>query len=180
MKEKISDKQFLLIINGPSCGGKSSVVKVMMERYAGLYLGKYDAIKRLISDYTAGAYEEVVYEMVWATMRVALHRGFSVVKEGSLLATEKLLEHAEESGVPLFVANIEAPEEVLLRRFKERVEESKDNPDIPISNTSLDRFKELQKKYFNVKMDSPLEFDSSTETPEEIVDQIVEHLRENL
>ena len=48
---KITENQFILILNGPSCGGKSSIADILMSKYEGLFNSKGDKIKWLISQY---------------------------------------------------------------------------------------------------------------------------------
>ena len=177
-KEKISDKQFLLIINGPSCGGKSEVAKVILERYGGIYNGKSDVIKWLISDYNSSTHKNIVFEMTLATIRVALRRGLSALTEGALFGPERLVQLAKKASVPLFVINIEAPEDVLNARFLDRIEAKIGGA--RVANIDPKRFKELKSLYAETKMESPLEFDSSRQKPEEIADAVVKYLRENL
>lgn len=177
-KEKISEKQFFLVINGPSCGGKSEAAKVILERYGGIFNGKSDTIKWLISDYYSDTHRDIVYEITLAAISAALHQGLSVLKEGCLFNFDRLKKIAEEVRVPLFVANIEAPDDVLKKRFLERVEAKKRGA--RIANVDPKRFEELKKIYLSTKKESSLEFDSSQQKPEEIVDAIVIYLRENL
>ncbi len=174
-KEKLTDKQFFLIINGPSCGGKSLVSNVLFQKYGGIYNGKSDAIKWLISDYDANLHRGIVHHMTLETMRVALSHGLSVFTEGALWEPEKYIEMAKIAKVSFFVANIDAPWEVLVSRFKTRAEAKKQG--VKISNIDPRRFKELYDMYINTKMKTELEFDSSKQNPEEIAEVIVSYIR---
>ncbi len=175
VKEPLREKQFFLIINGPSCGGKSSVSDLLFEKYAGIYKGKNDAIKWLISDYQPNIHREVVDLMTFETMRIALSHGLSVLKEGASLNPERYVELSKKENVPLFVANIEAPWEVLASRFEMRIEAKKQGA--RISNVDPKRFKELYDMYLGTKMKTEMEFDSSKQTPEEIAVQIVSYIK---
>lgn len=174
-KEKIIDKQFLLILNGPSCGGKSAVSDIIFETYGSIYKAKSDAIKWLISDYDANLHRGVVHIMTFETMRVALSHGLSVMKEGGSWEPEKYVALAGMAHVPLFIANVEAPWAVLAARFEARKEAKKQGA--KISNTDPKRFKELYDMYIDTKMKTELEFDSSTQSPEEIAGKIVFYIR---
>ena len=176
-KEKLSEKQFFLIVNGPSCGGKSTVSDVIFDRYHGIFKGKYDVLKWLISDYTSLPYRTMVTEMTHETMRIALSYGMSVMKEGALYEPEKLINLAKEFNIPLFIVNVTAPKEILDERFQKRIAAKKNGA--KIANVDPARFEELYAMYLETKMSTPLEFDSSKQSPEEIADSIVSYIREN-
>jgi uridine kinase len=86
-KGKLTDKPFFLIINGPSCGGKSTVSKIIHEKWSEIYLASGDKIKWQISDYKSSVYMGAVYKMVLATIKVALQHGLSILKEGAFIPT---------------------------------------------------------------------------------------------
>lgn len=177
-KGKLTSKQFLLILNGPSCGGKSAVSDVLFDKYGGIYKAKSDAIKWLISDYDAKRHRGIVFRMTLETVRVALGAGLSVVKEGALHdAGKELVVMAKKAKARFFVANISAPWDVLKTRFAERIAMKKKGA--KISNASPKRFKELYNMYLGEKMKTELEFDSSTQSPEKIVDEIVLYIKKN-
>lgn len=177
-KQKLATKEFLLLVNGPSCGGKSTVSKILLEQYGGIFNVKGDHIKWLISDYDAPTHRAVVHEMTLELVKIALSDGLSVLKEGGLFEPEKLVEIAKEHNVPFFVANISAPRQVLDSRFLERIEAKKNGA--KISNVDPKRFSELYEMYLTTKMESPLEFDSSVQTPEEIANAITEYIRAHI
>ena len=177
-KEKLSSRQFMLIIDGPSCGGKSTVSKVLLEQYGGIFNAESDQIKWLISDYTPDTHKGIVYEMTIETIRGALKNNLSVLKQGMLFKPERLVQIAGEFSVPLFVANISAPMEVLEKRFSERIERKKNGA--RIANTDHARFSEMNNMYLATKIDSQLEFDSSLQSPEEISRAISEYIKANL
>jgi len=174
-KEKLIDKQFLLIINGPSCGGKSAVSDVLFEKYGGIFKASSDKIKWLISDYEASVHREIVHKMTLGAMGVALDNGLSVLKEGAHWKPEDYVEMAKQHSVPLYIANIDAPWIELLKRFELRIEAKKNGAQI--SNTDPVRFKELYDSYMATKMLTPLEYDSSKQSPNEIADAIIAFLK---
>lgn len=177
-KEKLSMQQFMLIVNGPSCGGKSAVISILLEQYGGILNAKSDQIKWLISDYQSEIYSKTVNEMIFEMIKVALRNNLSVVKEGALFEPEKLFQIAKDFKTPLFIANVSAPKEVLEKRFLERVEAKKNGA--KISNVDPVRFEKLYQTYLATKMDSLLEFDSSLQSPEEIASVISEHIKSKL
>ncbi len=177
-KQKLTPHQFFLILNGPSCGGKSTVSNVLFEECAGIFKAKSDYIKWLISDYEAAAHRAIVQDMTLGLIEIALKNGLSVLKEGALFEPEQLVQIAKKFHIPLFIANISAPREVLDQRFLERIESKKQGA--KIANIDPKRFSELYEMYFANKMDSPLEFDSSQETPEAIAAAISKYIQAHI
>ena len=177
-KELLSKKQFILLINGPSCGGKSTVSNILTELYGGIFKAKSDKIKWLISDYNPSEQRGVVHEMTIEMLRVALKHGLSVLKEGAFYEPEKFIKISEEFKIPLFIVNVSAPKDVLRDRFQERINKNKERGEK--SNTTLDRFEKIYDMYIDSKIESPLEFDSSLDTPNDIADKIVTHIRRNI
>ncbi len=177
-KQKLASKEFLLLVNGPSCGGKSTVSKILLEKYGGIFNAKGDHIKWLISDYDAATHRGVVHEMTLELVKIALVNKLSVLKEGGLFEPEKLVDIAKEHNVAFFVVNISAPKKVLDSRFLERIEAKKNGA--KISNVDPKRFDELYKMYLSTKMESPLEFDSSVQAPEEIAAAIAGYIQAHI
>lgn len=173
MKEKLTPDQFILVLHGPSCAGKSTVSDIIFKKYGGIFKGKSDTIKRLISDYDNTIHHDLVGLMTLETMRVALEHGLSVMKEGGLYGVDETVQLSEQFKVPIFIANISAPWEVLLGRFNERI--AAPIPGVKI-NTDHTKFREIFDRYHATKHDSLLTFDSSVQSPEEIVAAIVEKI----
>jgi broad-specificity NMP kinase len=172
--EKIIPGPFILILHGPSCGGKSTLSDILFKRYGNIFKGKSDTLKRLISDYDPITHRDFVTALTLVTMKYALEQGFSVIKEGGLHGLNETVEFSKSMNIPLFIVNISAPWHVLAIRFEERI--GKPIPGVKI-NTNTDRFKEIYEEYLSTKLETPLEFDSSELTPEEIVEKIVSAVR---
>jgi tRNA uridine 5-carbamoylmethylation protein Kti12 len=177
-KENLSSKQFLLIINGPSCGGKTAVAKTLLDQYASIFNAQSDQIKWLVSDYDPNVHRGIIHEMILELIKVALKNKLSVLKQGASYKPEILIQIAKDFNVPLFIANITAPKEILEKRFLERIEAKKNGA--RVSNVDPKRFAELNDLYQASKMDSELEFDSSLQSPEEIAFAIAEHVKKNV
>jgi predicted kinase len=167
-------KQFFLILNGPSCGGKSTTADAIKEKLPKVFNARQDRIKWLISDYGLGKYKTVVEEMVFSMIEIALNNKLSIIKEGVLDKPTKFETLAKKHKVPFFIANISAPEETLQKRFKKRLVAVKKGA--KIANTSQERFNFLMKLHEETKTKTELEFDSSKITPEEIANKIINYI----
>ena len=177
-KEKLSSKQFLLILNGPSCGGKTTTANILIEKYGGIFNAQSDRIKWLISDYDADTQRGIVHQMTLATIDVALKNNLSVLKQGALYEPENIIQIAKDLNVPVFIANVSAPKEVLDMRFLKRIEAKKNGE--RIANVDPLRFQELYDMYLATKMETTLEFDSSAQSPEDIAALISKHIQDEL
>lgn len=177
-KIEISSRPFILIINGPSCAGKSAIANVILEKCGNIFNAKSDHIKWLISDYQAEVHREIIHKMTLELIKIALKNNFSVLKEGNIFEPEKLTQIAKDFNTPLFIANVSAPDKVLEKRFLERKKAKKNGA--KISNVSIKRFKEINKMYLDTKIVSPLEFDSSIKSSEQIALIIIKHIKSNL
>ncbi len=180
LKEKLIERQFILIINGPSCGGKSSVSDILTERYGNIFNAKNDNMKWLISDYEPSIHKVAVQKIVLAAARAALSHNLSILKEGAFWSEpESYVTLATEVGVPLIIANVEAPWGVLLSRFEKRIEAKKQGVK-KIANVDPNKFKNIYDAYIDTKVSTELNFDSSIQTPEEIADTIVAYIKSHI
>lgn len=177
-KEKLGSREFMLIVNGPSCGGKTTVSELFLKRFKNVFNASGDKIKWLLSDYNAEIHKGIIHDMILEIIKVALKNNLSVLKQGALYEAEVLLKIAKENNIPVFIANVSAPDEVLKKRFEERILAQKEGA--RISNVNKERFWQLNQIFLSSKMESPLDFDSSTQSPEEIVDTIAEYIKNNL
>ena len=158
----------LIIINGPSCAGKSTIIDEFFLSQKHFFWLKYDAIKRFFVDYEPTRDKEKVQELVTVIGTDRINRGENILLESSL---ENIVELAEESGYEIFEFNIEAPYPVLLQRFRERVSNIKVGVRI---NTSEERHREIYDSYVSNKRGGGVTFDTSILSKEEIVDKMIE------
>lgn len=177
--KKISNKPFILLIDGPSCGGKSTVGEVIIKSFKNIFHAHTDIIKWLISDYYAPTHRPIVFEITNKAMEVALKNKLAVLKEGTQWQPQVYVKMAKKFNVPLYIVNIEAPWEVIVRRFEERLESRRKNG-AKISNTSKKRLKELYNLYHMNKMNPTLEFNSTNINPEKIAEEIVKYIKKDL
>ncbi|MBN1175563.1 hypothetical protein JXA48_02885 [Candidatus Woesearchaeota archaeon] len=106
METKNNSKQFFLIVNGPSCGGKSSLIKILKSQLENIFSASRDKVKWLISDYAYKDHKEIVDEMMFEMISVALKRGLSVIKDGLLEPADNYVELAKSFDVPIYFVNV--------------------------------------------------------------------------
>ena len=85
---------------------------------------------------------------------------------------EVLLDIPRRHGYEIIEINLEAGYEVLVERFNERVEKANATPNAKISNTSIDRFKELYDIYQTNKNPNAVVFNTDKQSIEEVVGEI--------
>lgn len=167
-------KKFILVIYGPSCGGKSSVVELLISKHENLFRVSQDKIKWLISRYDKDKHTEIVYSFLVNLAKDAISKGFSLLVEGGNVMKNKGKDFrlmAKRNKMDFFEFNIEAPFDIAKERFKERVKNAK-LKGWKVSNKSLRRFKELYNLHEEKKNKKAPIFDSSVLSVKEIVNKI--------
>lgn len=168
-------QKFLLIINGPMCSGKSTITKLFLQK-EDVFRGSSDNIKWLISNYSANnqKHREIVKKITLSTIESAMDAGLSVVVDGGFKEfKDKYKELASKYNFTYLSVNIEAPIEILEKRFLERVASASRDTSKTISVTTLEGFHSRYDWYLDQNKDhEATTFDSSELTPEDIMLEI--------
>lgn len=135
----------LLILNGGSCSGKSSVIKYIMKKREHLFHLSYDSLKWSFSNYSSDKYYKDVQKIVLAVASTVFKMNYDVISDSTLYnsSRKKLINLATLAGYQILEINLEASREILIKRFDERVASALATPEKRISNFSKDRFQEL-------------------------------------
>jgi predicted kinase len=176
--QKIKLNKLILIINGPSCGGKSTLINKLLEKITNVFYLKGDKIKWLMSDYKSQEHALFVEELLLNMMETTLKNNYSVIKEGLRGDPEKIKNLAKKYNYHLVFVNISAPKEKLYNSFEERMIAVKEK-NAKVANTSIERFEELRLLYENTKIKTNLEFDRTKEDLNKIVETIIETIRKH-
>lgn len=139
----------LILINGSSCAGKSTLTKAVLKQRERLYYLSYDALKWGFSQYAPETHRDDVRTVMFAVAETVFALKYSVICDSVIERhhREQLMALAQKHGYDIIEINIEASYDVLLKRFDERVARAKADPTIRISNLSHDRFRELYDMY---------------------------------
>ncbi len=157
----------IIIINGPSCAGKSTIIDEFFLYKKKFFWLKYDAIKRFFVDYNPISDKEKVQELVILVGKNRIDKDENILFENRI---DEVVDYAECKGYSIFEFNIEAPYEILLQRFRERMLNIKTGIKV---NTSESRHREIYNAYTLHKKNNTITFDTSILTKEEIVLQII-------
>ena len=165
----------LIILNGPSGVGKSTVAKMLWRKMKRTAYISLDEIKWLISDYK---FDVSDLAMVDKDLTLARNIGLGMVEgflvDGLNVIIEKpfckkeylepYLDLAEKLGIPYSIFNIEASLQTLLTRAKERTlkEDRK---------FSEEKVKRIYSEYVTEKIEAKT-FDADKNSSEEIADMI--------
>ena len=170
----------LIIFNGSSCSGKSSVIKNIMTEKDNYFHLNHDSIKWLFSKYESNRYYKDVHKVLLAIAVAVFEMKYNVLLDCSFYKSsrQEFIDLGKKYDYEILEINLEADYEVLLKRFNERVERALSVPvkDRRIANTSADRFKELFDIYNSEKNSSAITFKTDTETIEEVTGRVMKLL----
>ncbi len=164
----------LVIINGASCSGKSTLIKTVLREKERFFHLSYDSTKWLFSQYSPEMQEEV-QKVLFAIANAAFSLHYNIICDAGLNKEWrlKLITMAKENGYEVVEINLEADFEILSTRFEERVRHALANPDRRIGNISKDRFKKLFDMYQNDKNTSAVLFRTDLQTLEEVKREVL-------
>lgn len=158
------------------CAGKSTITKLLMQN-DNLFRGSYDAVKWLVSNFNADNENQrkIAKEIIFAAISTAVETGLSVIIDGGFADyRDRYKELAQKFDFKYVSVNIEAPVEVLEKRFLERVESASKIDNKNISVTTLEGFHSRYQWYLNINKDiNGITFDSDKMSADEIYSEII-------
>lgn len=170
----------LITLNGSSCSGKSSVIKILMKNNENLFHLSYDYLKWSFSKYKSDKYYKDVQKIVLTVAKEVFNMGYNIISDSSLTREfrEELINLAKQKDYEIIEINLEADYNILLKRFRERVKSAMLVPekDRRISNLSEERFKELFDIFNKEKNPGAVIFKADEETAEGIAEKIKKYL----
>jgi len=173
-------KPFLLVIYGPLCSGKTTVLKIFSQQQEKVFKISVDNIKSLVSDYSNERDFNTMNEILFDTVRSVALKGYSIVVEGNTVIQRSydiIDSIAKEGGFKLVEINIVAPVEILEARFLQRLKNAKAIGK-KMAIASLEEMKLLYDQFHLQKKTIKNEYDSSILTSEEIATKILEKINE--
>ena len=167
-------KQFIVHISGPGCSGKSSLAAELGERFPGTYLVAYDKLKWQLSGYKRITDGDLVRSIELELFEIICKKKismFTIFNRHTAPELEKCDALAKESDYsPVLYVQLEAPEDVLISRFRERVKSAKEmGTKVSLTDESLFREKLTHDHY---SWPGKLVFDTSVTDVKEIADRI--------
>ena len=165
-----------IMLSGHSCGGKSTVVKRLMEEREHLYQLSPDSQKWLFSKYDRSVHREDVHVVMRAIAEAVCGMKYDIISDSGLFreTREKMLEIPSAHGYDVVEINLEASWDTLGKRFDERLERAKNFPERKISNTSKEVFKEIYDIYEREKNPSAITLRTDEQDIEAVVTKVLE------
>lgn len=166
-----------IILNGPSCVGKSTIVNAIMSEKEKYYKLSNDSQKWLFYKYDRKTHHEDVRTIQRSLAETVCEMKYNIICDSALHGENrhKLLSIPAKHEYEIIEINLEADYAILVDRFDERVRNFLQK-DIKISNTSKERFKEIFDIYQTEKNDSAITFRTDTQKQEEIIQKILQLL----
>lgn len=165
----------LIIINGSTCSGKSTIIKSILKERENYFHLSYDALKWSFSKYKSEIHYQDVQKIVLSVADTVFKMKYNVISDSTLYkySRDKLIESALANGYEILEINLEADFEILAKRFDERVASALLSPERRISNLSKDRFKELFDIYCNERNPLALTFRTDTQSVDEVLEKVM-------
>lgn len=174
----MNPQKFVLHLSGASCSGKSTIGALLAESLPGIYVVSHDKLKWQLSGYERDKDMPLMRKILQGFFEVVCKQGVSVLLD-AIVRNEEDYQYfkdvAEANGYRFISVKLTAPKEVLLKRFRERIENGKKN-NIKISITSEELFLANIENEFFTPEGTPT-FDTSEANPAEVVSEILALVR---
>jgi predicted kinase len=172
----MSQQKFIIALIGTSCSGKSTTRKAVEGRIPTTYLISYDKQKWLLSGYDRTVHAPLIKDITFGLFKTVCEKGISVFLEYISKEEEykKCKEIADQYGYTFICIELKASQDILLKRFQERVKEVKEKGQ-RISVMDTETFlSNLLKGYY--VPEGTYTFDTEISSPEEISSEILKIL----
>lgn len=167
-------KKFVLHIAGPSCVGKSTVTRLLSGKISGAYTLSYDKQKFQLSGYDRDKHGLLVKNIIFDFFKAITQYNIPVFLDFPLRNEEdyrKYKEYAEKMGYEFIQFVLTASQEVLIGRYRERLENSqRTGAKLVVHNEDM-FLKQLEKEFF--VSPQATSFDTASIPPETIVEKII-------
>lgn len=165
---------FVLHLSGASCSGKSTVGSAFAEILPGIYVVSHGKLKWQLSGYNRDKDMPLMRNILRGFFEVVCKQGVPILLD-AIVRTEEDYKYfkdvAEANGYRFISVKLTAPKEILLNRFRERIENGKKN-NVKISITSEELFWANIENEFFTPEGTP-SFDTSKTSPSEVASQIL-------
>ncbi|MEK7132708.1 MAG: AAA family ATPase [Patescibacteria group bacterium] len=167
-------RKFVIHLSGKSCSGKSSVAKILSDRLPSIYTIAYDKLKRQLAGYHRDKHAHLIKNLTLGFFEVVCKENISVLLLSGFKNKTEYLQYreiTEKYGYTFVFIELTAPMDILLHRFRERVENAKrEGGKLSVTDEGL-FLENASKDWFVPK--GAVSFDTSKTAPEIIADQII-------
>jgi len=173
---KRNTSKFIIHFVGYSCTGKSTLEKNLKEKLPGYYTVAYDKLKWQLAGYNRDKDAKLIKEITEGLFGVVCKIGNSILLLAMISTEDEYISYkkvAEEFGYKFISIQLTAPTEVLLARFRERVETAKRMNSTTITVTDESIFLDSLSKPFFVPKEIT-SFDTSIMKTEDIANKVID------
>jgi len=175
------EQKVIINIFGPSCGGKSTTADLLKERVERLYIVDFDVVKRQFSDFywkrDRQDAEMLTLDLLESATKTGLPLLALLPPPKSAEDFKKMLAIAIRNDYRVINVEIYAPDEILIARYADRLKRIEESG-TKWKFKTMDEYKDtLNKSYF--KPEKRIEFDSSIDSPESIVDNLLTVIKDS-
>lgn len=175
-RKKIDFPPFILIINGVSCAGKTTIAEYFLSRYKNVFSPRGDKIKWMISDYKSEKYKSSVVKMVSVLIEQGIKEGFSIVHDWGISSKQRVRykKLAKKYNMTYLEIGLECDFETISKRFNDRIEAAEKGAKISLLDPVImkNRYEEHSARTTRVPL-----FDSGKLSTEQISKKIISLLR---
>ncbi|MFA7050251.1 MAG: AAA family ATPase [Patescibacteria group bacterium] len=170
---------FFLSINGPSCSGKSTIIKEIMKIEENAFHLSYDFLKWSFSKYNSKTHYNLVIDLLLNIAKLSFKKKYNIISDSSLYKKDrdKLIDLAKKYNYKIIEINLEADFSILEKRFEERIASALANPGSRISNTSKERFKELVEIFEKEKNNKAVTLRTDDRKIEEVLKDVLKLIK---
>lgn len=172
-------KKFVIHFVGYSCTGKSALEKALKERLPGWYSVSYDKQKWQLAGYDRTNDAKLIKDITKGLFETVCKIGNSILLLGMISTEDEYTwyKHVSDEYTYTFLSiQLTAPKEILLARFRERVESAREKASTTISVTDENVFLENLSKPFYIPKNI-VSFDTSIQSADEIAEKIMKLLK---
>ena len=166
-------KQFLLLVDGMSGAGKTTVTKLLAEELPRTAIVGFDKIKRFVSDFERGFRDnQIAREVTMVMVQKYLDLGLSVIVEHPFKTEEEIDSYtklANEQHIPCYKFQLHTDPDVALQRVMERTKKNNGDLTEERARQNISLFQTREHLNFKVINTTKLE-------PQEIAETILNEL----
>lgn len=167
--------KYIINIFGAMTTGKSTLVESLQKHIDRIYTVDYDVVKKQISGFYSSRDRETATKITYDTLASVAEAGLDILAllpppkdEGTYDRVERI---AQNNGYKVINIELVAPLDILVERYKQRLDFLQNAGEDTGKLRTVDEFKEtVQTPYF--KPDNVTTFDSSLLPPDEIFEQV--------